>query len=101
MLSHGQFVKNNSGADTGYLDRAIHAIREAGKEIDENPMPHFSPLVWERINLAGDRSRGQNDLDQQGNLRRIPTTPALARNRSKGGLPHNRQSALFLRKTAL
>ncbi len=40
--------------NTVYLERAIQALRDSGKDIDENLLPHLSPLGWEHINLTGD-----------------------------------------------
>jgi TnpA family transposase len=56
------------------LERAIHAMREAGKEIDEDLLSHLSPLGWEHINLIGDYSWRQNKLVEQGKFRRLRTT---------------------------
>jgi hypothetical protein len=40
--------------NTVYLERAVQTLRHAGKDIDENLLPHLSPLGWEHINLTGD-----------------------------------------------
>ncbi len=40
--------------NTVYLERAIQALRAAGRDIDEKLLPHLSPLSWEHINLTGD-----------------------------------------------
>ena len=40
--------------NTVYLERAIHALRENGNEIDDTLLQHLSPLGWEHINLTGD-----------------------------------------------
>jgi len=40
--------------NTVYLERAAHALREAGKLPDEGILRCFSPLDWEQINLTED-----------------------------------------------
>lgn len=40
--------------NTVYLERAIQGLRDSDKDIDENLLPHLSPLGWEHINLTGD-----------------------------------------------
>jgi TnpA family transposase len=40
--------------NTVYLDRAIHALKQHGRPVDENLLQHVSPLGWEHINLTGD-----------------------------------------------
>jgi hypothetical protein len=40
--------------NTAYLERAVQALQDSGKDIDENLLPHLSPLGWEHINLTGD-----------------------------------------------
>lgn len=40
--------------NTVYLKRAIEALREDGRSIDESLLPHLSPVGWEHINLTGD-----------------------------------------------
>ena len=45
--------------NTVYLERAVQAIREAGKDeagkdVDATLLQHLSPLGWEHINLTGD-----------------------------------------------
>ena len=39
---------------SGDEERAIHALRENGNEIDDTLLQHLSPLGWEHINLTGD-----------------------------------------------
>jgi Tn3 transposase DDE domain len=36
------------------LDRAIRALKQHGRPVDENLLQHLSPLGWEHINLTGD-----------------------------------------------
>jgi TnpA family transposase len=40
--------------NTVYLGRAVQALRNSGKAVDETLLPHLSPLGWEHINLTGD-----------------------------------------------
>jgi hypothetical protein len=40
--------------NTVYLEQAIQALRNNGKEIDDKLLSHLSPLGWEHINLTGD-----------------------------------------------
>jgi len=40
--------------NTVCLERAVQAIRDAGKDVDGTLLPHLSPLGWEHINLTGD-----------------------------------------------
>jgi len=40
--------------NTVYVNRAIEALREDGRSIDESLLTHLSPVGWEHINLTGD-----------------------------------------------
>lgn len=40
--------------NTVYLERAVQALRDSGKEVDDKLLQHLSPLGWEHINLTGD-----------------------------------------------
>jgi TnpA family transposase len=40
--------------NTVYLEKAIQALRDHGKKIDDNLLRNLSPLGWENINLTGD-----------------------------------------------
>jgi len=40
--------------NTVYLERAIQALRDSGKNVDDKLLQHMSPLGWEHINLTGD-----------------------------------------------
>jgi len=40
--------------NTVYMERAVQALREDGRDIDETLLRHLSPLGWEHINLTGD-----------------------------------------------
>ncbi len=55
--------------NTVYLERAVQALRNSGKEIDEKLLPHLSPLGWEHINLTGDYIWQQNNIVEQGKYR--------------------------------
>jgi TnpA family transposase len=61
--------------NTVYLDRAIQSLRDSGQPIDEELLPHISPLGWEHINLTGDYIWQQNKLVEQGKFRplRMPS----------------------------
>jgi TnpA family transposase len=55
--------------NTVYLERAIQALRDSGKDIDERLLPHLSPLGWEHINLTGDYIWRQNKQVEEGKFR--------------------------------
>ena len=55
--------------NTVYLERAIQALRDSGRDVDEKLLPHLSPLGWEHINLTGDYIWRQNKLVEQGKFR--------------------------------
>ena len=55
--------------NTVYLERAIQSLRDSGQNIDEQLLPHISPLGWEHINLTGDYIWQQNKLVEQGEFR--------------------------------
>lgn len=38
--------------NTVYLERAVQALRDSGKDVDAKLLPHLSPLGWEHINLT-------------------------------------------------
>jgi len=40
--------------NTVYLERAVRAIQEHGRTVDQTLLQHLSPLGWEHINLTGD-----------------------------------------------
>ena len=40
--------------NTVYLERAVLALRESGKPVDDALLKYFSPLGWEHIILSGD-----------------------------------------------
>ena len=55
--------------NTVYLERAVQALRDSGKNIDKGLLPHLSPLGWEHINLTGDYIWRQNKQVEQGKFR--------------------------------
>jgi len=55
--------------NTVYLERAIQALRESGKPVDDELLQHLSPLSWEHINLLGDYSWNQSKHVEQGHFR--------------------------------
>ena len=57
--------------NTVYLGRAVQALRDSGKNIDERLLPHLSPLGWEHINLTGDYIWRQNKQVAQGKFRAL------------------------------
>ena len=63
--------------NTVYLERAMQALRDAGRNIDENLLSHCAPLGWEHINLTGDYLWRQNRIVELGKFRplRMPDTP--------------------------
>jgi len=52
-----------------YLERAIQALRDSGRDIDERLLPYLSPLGWEHINLTGDYIWRQNKHIEQDKFR--------------------------------
>jgi TnpA family transposase len=55
--------------NTVYLERAVQALRDAGKEVDDALLPHLSPLGWEHINLTGDYTWRQSRQVERGHFR--------------------------------
>jgi len=55
--------------NTVYLERAVQAIRDAGKDVDGTLLQHLSPLGWEHINLTGDYVWQQSRQGEQGQFR--------------------------------
>ena len=55
--------------NTVYLKRAVQALREAGKVVDDMLLPHLSPLGWEHINLTGDYIWQQSSHVERGKFR--------------------------------
>ena len=63
--------------NTVYLERAVQALRESGRIVDDTLLRHLSPLGWEHINLTGDYIWRQSRQVEQGQLRplRVGTEP--------------------------
>jgi hypothetical protein len=55
--------------NTVYLARAVQALRDAGTKIDNDLLPHLSPLAWEHINLTGDYVWDQSRRMETGKFR--------------------------------
>lgn len=55
--------------NTVYLERAVQALRDSGKDVDDRLLPHLSPLGWEHINLTGDYIWSQSKQVDQGKFR--------------------------------
>jgi TnpA family transposase len=52
--------------NTTYLERAVQALRDSGKDVNDGLLPHLSPLGWEHINLTGDYIWRQSKQVEQG-----------------------------------
>ena len=59
--------------NTVYLERAVQALRDSGKDIEESLLSHLSPLGWEHINLTGDYIWQQNKQVKKGKFRPLRT----------------------------
>jgi len=57
--------------NTVYLERAVRALRNSGKDVDDRLLPHLSPLGWEHINLTGDYVWRQSRKIKQGKFRSL------------------------------
>jgi hypothetical protein len=57
--------------NTVYLELAVQALRDSGKDVDEKLLPHLSPLGWGHINLTGDYIWRQSKQVEQGKLRSL------------------------------
>ncbi|MHB8455980.1 MAG: Tn3 family transposase [Acidiferrobacterales bacterium] len=55
--------------NTVYLERAVQALQDSGRVVDDKLLPHLSPLGWEHINLTGDYIWRQSRQIEQGKLR--------------------------------
>ncbi len=55
--------------NTAYLERAVQALRDSGREVDDKLLQHLSPLGWEHINLTGDYIWRQSKRVEQGKFR--------------------------------
>ena len=59
--------------NTVYLERAVQALRDSGKTVDDKLLTHLSPLGWEHINLIGDYIWRQSKEVEQGKFRPLWT----------------------------
>jgi hypothetical protein len=61
--------------NTVYLERAIGALREQGRQIDDGLLKHVAPIHWNHINLTGDYSWRQNKCVEKGGFRPLRLSP--------------------------
>jgi hypothetical protein len=61
--------------NTVYLERAIGALRQQGRQIDEGLLKHVAPVHWNHINLTGDYSWRQNKPVEKGGFRPLRIRP--------------------------
>jgi len=59
--------------NTVYLERAVQALRDSGKTVDDKLLQHLSPLGWEHVNLTGDYIWRQSRQLEQGKFRPLRT----------------------------
>jgi hypothetical protein len=52
--------------NTVYLELAIGALRQQGRQIDDGLLKHVAPVHWNHINLTGDYSWWQNKRVEKG-----------------------------------
>ena len=60
--------------NTVYLQRAVAALREQGRSVDETLLQYLSPLGWEHVHLTGDYVWRRNAQVGTGKFR--PLRPA-------------------------
>jgi len=46
-----------------YLERAVTALRQAGRHVPDELLAHVWPLAWDHINLTGDYTWSQDHPD--------------------------------------
>lgn len=61
--------------NTLYLERAVEALRQKGRVIDERLLKHVAPVHWNHINLTGDYSWRQNKRVEKGGFRPLRPMP--------------------------
>jgi len=61
--------------NTVYLERAIGALRQQGRQIAEGLLKHVAPVHWNHINLTGDYSWRQNKRVEKGGFRPLRISP--------------------------
>jgi len=59
--------------NTVYLERAVQALRDSGKDVDDKLLQHLSPLGWEHVNLTGVYIWRQSRQLEQGKFRPLRT----------------------------
>lgn len=63
--------------NTIYLEHAVGALREQGRDIDQALLKHVAPVHWSHINLTGDYTWRQNKRVEKGGFRPLrPTSRA-------------------------
>ena len=62
--------------NTVYLERAIGALRQQGRQVDEGLLKHVAPVHWNHINLTGGLLLAAEQTRREG---RFPATQDLAR----------------------
>ena len=55
--------------NTVYLEQAVQALRDSGRNVDDKLLTHLSPLGWEHINLTSDYIWRQSKHVEEGKLR--------------------------------
>lgn len=53
------------------MEKAVDTLKRKEPKINEQLMPHLSPLGWEHINLAGVYIRKSNRIPASGKFRRL------------------------------
>ena len=61
--------------NTVYWERAIEALRQQGRQVDEGLLKHVAPVHWNHINLTGDYSWRQNKRVEKGGFRPLRISP--------------------------
>src|SRR5262249_52853413 len=69
--------------NTVYLDRAIGALRQQGRQIDDGLLKHVAPVHWYHINLTGDYSWRQNKRVEKGGFRPLRLPPRAIADQSR------------------
>lgn len=60
--------------NTVYVERAVHALREQGRDLDQALLTHIAPIHWHHINLTGDYTWRQNKRVEKGGFRPLRLT---------------------------
>ena len=66
--------------NTVYLERAVTALRQRGRAINDDLLAHLSPLAWDHINLTGDYAWRSNAGIRGSGLRPLRTSIAVRPN---------------------